>query len=1245
MTFASSLQLFFLFVLSATGLSQDIDIHPTCKHIDQCRTLAQYVQDPEFHLNSSTRLVLHSGKHTLTTDLVVIDAFNVSIVTAHDSQVTVDCGNKASLRFENVSDLVIENVAFVSCGKISSENASTPGLHLSGVSGHFTKLRFTESNTGALLIANSPNVTLQELSVENNHDSINHIVHFEKSNINIIGTAIISNNSILESKTHIVVFQIKECNMTLENIIVSENIGMDGIVDVDKLHLVGNWTFERNCICTRGTLTLDNGLVNIEGNLLFMSNKVRDSQKCRSVAGMLLMHSNLYVTGDIDFVANRGHTTSIKSSNSQITVNGSLNLIRNGYGHMGVSLNMNSALHITHALNASYNFLARNVFNAVTESSIIVDSESCFTGNNLSDPIAISNGIVRLAGKVDFTNNVGAIFAFQSQVYISGTSTFTSNSFDDDFLDGAVGLEHSTLVLSGNYSFVHNQSPKKNGGAIFATKDCKLNFSGNGNFTEHSGLYGGAIYLDQRSQINIRQGTSLQFHNNTAIKGGAIYIQALYSHINCISTQCLFLYENNSSRADFSFTFTENVGNPGGSVMHANIDKIDFKAKDIRFPALDSLTEKFIIPDNSNNTEPMYHSDSFLFCFCTNDSIKKCETSRRKSLMVVRRKPFYVMARAVVVYGNYTQKTVKSTIESSPEPGDSTFSFTVKVDGGIEQVDSSPVNNMHCSKLGLMAESDRTHETVKLVIGESFLDDDKTLYLDITFEESCPTGFNLNERNTTCVCDSRIESFLEKCDITEGLFKKKSDFLRFWMGPVDNTSDFLYFRACPHGYCEKENFTLLNDRNICANNRTGRLCGECIDGCSLLIGGVKCEDCSEKNSHLALLIVFAALGVILVALIFLTKITVAMGAINGLILYINVINVSQNILLPSDFFQGYTIFLSWLNLDFGIETCFYNGMNQLQYAAWQFVFPMYLWMIVGGIVLVCRYSTKISNFFGSSDPVAVLATIILLTYNTLIQNIVTIFSHAHLIEPDDSTIAVWLYNGEISYATGFHIGLIVAAVVFLILFFAPYTLVLAASQLLQKLDCTSKILQRLRLIPFINAYQAPFKPAHRYWVGLCLMMRAMVIAILAGVERESVVLLAVITFCIVSLSMFGMTGGVYNKRWLNIVEISFILNLVILSVARLYITERNAVIAYISVTAAFIAFLGIVAFHTYERLKKQPKVKKILEKVKCKLRRKKPKKEVTQDENSLELPGMDQSHQVALREPLLESRLTTSQQN
>ena len=95
----------------------------------------------------------------------------------------------------------------------------------------------------------------------------------------------------------------------------------------------------------------------------------------------------------------------------------------------------------------------------------------------------------------------------------------------------------------------------------------------------------------------------------------------------------------------------------------------------------------------------------------------------------------------------------------------------------------------------------------------------------------------------------------------------------------------------------------------------------------------------------------------------------------------------------SQSFYDYQIFISWLNLDFGINgICFYHGMNQLQYAAWQIVFPIYLWLLVGGInVVICCYSVRMSKFFGNKDPVAVhklLASIILLMYNTFAQNII-----------------------------------------------------------------------------------------------------------------------------------------------------------------------------------------------------------------------------------------------------------------
>ena len=37
---------------------------------------------------------------------------------------------------------------------------------------------------------------------------------------------------------------------------------------------------------------------------------------------------------------------------------------------------------------------------------------------------------------------------------------------------------------------------------------------------------------------------------------------------------------------------------------------------------------------------------------------------------------------------------------------------------------------------------------------------------------------------------------------------------------------------------------------------------------------------------------------------------------------------------------------TWLNIDFGIETCFYSEMDAYIKTLLQFVFPVYIWMLV-----------------------------------------------------------------------------------------------------------------------------------------------------------------------------------------------------------------------------------------------------------------------------------------------------------
>ena len=63
-------------------------------------------------------------------------------------------------------------------------------------------------------------------------------------------------------------------------------------------------------------------------------------------------------------------------------------------------------------------------------------------------------------------------------------------------------------------------------------------------------------------------------------------------------------------------------------------------------------------------------------------------------------------------------------------------------------------------------------------------------------------------------------------------------------------------------------------------------------------------------------------GIGLVIFLFVLKLTVAIGTINGLIFYANVIAVNQSAFFPSEDTNIHTIFIAWLNLDLGIETCF-----------------------------------------------------------------------------------------------------------------------------------------------------------------------------------------------------------------------------------------------------------------------------------------------------------------------------------
>ena len=218
-----------------------------------------------------------------------------------------------------------------------------------------------------------------------------------------------------------------------------------------------------------------------------------------------------------------------------------------------------------------------------------------------------------------------------------------------------------------------------------------------------------------------------------------------------------------------------------------------------------------------------------------------------------------------------------------------------------------------------------------------------------------------------------------------------------------------------------------------------------------MLGSSQCEQCS--NLYLFLLIPFALAGAVLVVLLLKCNLTVSTGTINGLIFYANIVQATKTALFPngskSIFINILSVFIARLNLDLGIETCFVEGLSTY-YRTWlQFVFPVYIWSLVGTLILVSRYSITVSRWTGS-NTVPVLATLFLLSYAKLLRVTFDAFASTSLTDANGTATLLWLLDGDYVFLQWPHSLLFTAAFVTLLGHIVPFTALLLVSPTLQR---------------------------------------------------------------------------------------------------------------------------------------------------------------------------------------------------
>ena len=237
---------------------------------------------------------------------------------------------------------------------------------------------------------------------------------------------------------------------------------------------------------------------------------------------------------------------------------------------------------------------------------------------------------------------------------------------------------------------------------------------------------------------------------------------------------------------------------------------------------------------------------------------------------------------------------------------------------------------------------------------------------------------------------------------------------------------------------------------------------------------------------------------------------------------------------------------------------------------------------------ISDHSVVVTKLLGSS-PVPVLATLFLLSYAKVLRTIIAALSLTVLHYPHKN-VMVWIHDANVSLAK--FIPLALAAVLFLLFLFLPYTLLLFLGQWLQSKShlCLLSWVRNPKLKAILDTYHAPYKPKHRYWTGLLLLVCCALFLVFAFniSGNDSINLLVISSASFGILVWFILSGVVYKSWWLNALEVSFILNLGILAVATYHVKlsgESQAAVAYTSVGTVFLTFMGIVTYHIYIRLK------------------------------------------------------------
>ena len=1110
--------------------------------------------------------------HNLTVDCVFNNASNLTLRGALDSEFAViNCRNNGSLSFFNSFNITLYNINITNCGTAAN------------ITIRYELPRSLMKQVIAVLFMNCFSVNMTNVGMTNNA-GIN-LVGINVLGITVLNNVTIQNVTPLESKdsnlaSSAALFQFLEMSQN------NSNASLCGYLHINNSHFLNNTNtlpdialdYSNSYYYYEYFSNLSTPLVAPGLSIGFLQNDMYPVSALVSGTNFLKNRGRLG-GGLLIAFANPVENVSIKIDNCIFKWN-SVNkeYIQTSYGAGIIAISLFYVHNKSHPI-------AREMVSSKLESELLVISNTKFTQNSAVIGTCIylfmfvnKRPVKIVLENVVFNNNKGDVatgmYAEDHLLYerLSTIRVIMKNitAKNNELIHAT---DHSSKPLSdvnGMFVFFNVLNVAMNGNSnhflnnipgVLGLSRSDVSFDGIFFFINNTTPFnGGAIYLSADSTMIIHNNSYIHFENNKAgndSRGGAIYSDSSEGFAE-LANACPIQFSRD--KTNFHVNFSNNSAGYGGNAIYASqLYPCGW------FPRYGHLSY-------NENVKEIYYS-SFIF------SHEACNYHENGSCFYVPDCQYCQIASIPhrVYFCDVTTKMCCSNHSISVYPGE-----TVKLCLMVMDSKHSPVR----SYVHFVPSDTSIHTSPKKYnVGVCFTEVSLTLYgihnktVNITLRPSvplyseevnltvhfknCPIGFT--QYKDLCVCTEVLKKE-QFCDNNSLVIPQGA-----WMGKISSNS--LFFKLnCDVAYCQYSTRVIPFHHNlsVCRKNRDGILCGKCIEGYSVVFGSQDCQRC--HNYSLISLLGYVIIGIIVVLMLSVLKLTVDKGIINGVIFFSNIVYINHNFYYIANIEVLPGIF-NLINLDTPTDICFYQGMDALAKYAISFIFPLYLWFLVLLTVLMIKKFSCVSHVIQS--PAQLFATLIYLSYSKLLLVTSYILTPIQVSEITENKTIIhyrWYHDPNVAYGDPWHLVLIVAS---LLLFFAvllPFAIVLTFPNYCLGFRCL------VRFKPIIDSYTAPYKDRWGFWLGihlLILIFLYLTSAILQVYSDPTILLLIVLLFVIL-LTAVQLYCKPYKNKLVNLLDTLLLLNIIVGGCIILWMVRGlNVPIQYLRLVVYF--FLGVAA--------------------------------------------------------------------